>query len=120
MALTAKQKARTIFYLGWSGLTIVSGSTHFNSVVNDRLNATDNNAEIERLVKELLELLAACDEKLEKAKCRLAAISVDNIKLNPNEIPMLKKERSRYTRELSDHLDIPMMKSSSQQVSIVV
>lgn len=120
MALTAKQKARTIYYLGWPGLTIVTSSTHFNSVVNDRLNVTDTEAEIERLVKELLTRLENCDDKLDKAKCRAAALSIDNLKLNPDEIRILKKERMRYVRELSDHLDIPIMKSSSNQVSIVV
>lgn len=120
MALSAKQKARTIYYLGWPGLTIVSGSTHFNSVVNDRLNASDSNSEIERLVKELLTKLEACDNALEDAKCRLTASQVDSLKMNPDEIRQLKKERSRMVRELSDHLDIPIMKSSAQQVSIVV
>jgi len=120
MALTAKQKARTIYYLGWPGLTIVTDSTHFNSVVNDRLNVTDTEAEISRLVKELLTRLEGCDEKLDKAKCRLSAVKVDNLELNPDEIRMLKKERMRYVRELSDHLDIPIMKSSAQQVSIVI
>lgn len=120
MALTAKQKARVIYYLGWSGLTIVTGSTHFNSVVNDRLGAADSNTEIERLVKDLLECLEQVDEKLKKAQCRLSASKVDTIVLNKDEIQMLKKERMRYIRELSDHLDIPIMRSSAQQVSIVV
>jgi hypothetical protein len=120
MALTAKQRAKVIYYLGWSGLTIVADSTHYNSVVNDRLGANDTDAEIERLTKDLLTRLEKCDAQLEDAKCRLAAAKVDSITMNKDEIAGLKKERMRLIRELSDHLDIPIMKSSSQQVSIRV
>ena len=49
MALTDKQKHDVVFKLGWSGLTIVTGSTQYNSVVNDRL--TNLNAEIERVIE---------------------------------------------------------------------
>lgn len=119
MALTAKQKHKIVFYLGWSGLTLVSGSTQYNSVVNDRLGPTLN-SEIESLVKVILEKLENVDEKLEEALCRLAASSVDNLEMNPHEIEMLKKERMRYIRELSDHLDIPITKSGGVNVTVKV
>lgn len=119
MALTSKQKHKVVFYLGWSGLTLVANSTQYNSVVNDRLG-TALNADIENLVKGLLERLEMLDKALEEAVCRLAASSVDNIEMNPKEIEMLKKERMRLIRELSDHLDIPITKSSAQNMTVVV
>ena len=120
MALSDSEKADVIFFLGWPGLTIVADSTHFNSVVNDRLNVTDTNAEISRIASGILIRLTKCDTQLDSAKCRLAASKVDNLTLNEEEIAKIKNERRRFVRELSDHLDIPIMKSSSNQVSIVV
>ena len=116
MALTDREKARTVFYLGWSGLTLEVGSTQFNSVVNDRLGVT--NVEICRIVRALLEKLAACDEQLEEAKCRLAAQSVGDITMNPQEMNMIKKERLRCIRELSDHLAIPITRSGGKNFAV--
>lgn len=117
MALSAKEKSKVVFYLGWSGLTLVADSTQYNSVVNDRLAITDT--EICRIAKELLDKLAACDEQLQDAKCRLSASSVDNIKLNPREMDQIRKERLKCIRELSDHLDIPVVRSSGVNIPVV-
>lgn len=121
MSLSEKQKHRTIYYLGWAGLTLVEDSTHYNSIVNDRLGtvAKPLNAEIERIVKELLECLERVDEQLKEAQCRLAASSVDGIQLNEKEISYLKGERRRYMKELSDHLDIPIVKSNNGTIRVV-
>lgn len=121
MALTDKQKHRVIYYLGWSGLTLVEDSTQFNSVVRDRLGtiAKPLNDYIESIVKEILDCLEAVDEKLKEAQCRLSASQVDNITMNKDEILMLKKERRRYIKELSDHLDIPVVKSGSGSVGVI-
>jgi len=118
VALTSKQKHKVVFYLGWSGLTLVSGSSQYNSIVNNRLGSTLN-IDIENIAKGLLERLEMYDKCLDEAKCRLAASSVDNIDMNPREVEMLKKERMRLIRELSDHLDIPITKSSGNMVSVV-
>ena len=121
MSLTDKQKHRVVYYLGWAGLTLVADSTHYNSVVNDRLGtvAKPLNTQIENLVKDLLDCLQKIDEQLKSAQCRLAASSVDNITMNEREISMLKGERRRYTRELSDHLDIPIDKSDSGSIKVL-
>jgi hypothetical protein len=117
MALTDQQKHRVVFLLGWSGLTLKTGSTQYNSVVNDRL--TDLNTEIERIVIGLLERLEALDLKLDAASCRLSASEIQDIVLNPEEIRMLNKERKRLIRELSDHLDIPIEKSGGVNIGVV-
>jgi hypothetical protein len=119
MALTSPQKHKVVFYLGWSGQTLVVGSTQFNSVVNDRLT-TNLNADIEKLVVDLLAKLEKYDVALEAARCRLATKSIDKIEMNPEEIRMLRSERKRCIRELSDHLDIPITKSSSGMHGVVV
>jgi hypothetical protein len=117
MALSDKEKHKVIFYLGWSGQTIVSGSTQYNSVVYNRVSFA--NTEIERIIKGLLVRLEKTDTALEAALCRLTAKEVDGITLNEDEIVKLKAERKRYIRELSDHLDIPIMKSGGVNVGVV-
>lgn len=118
MALSDKDKHRVIFYLGWSGLTLVTGSSQYNSVVNDRLGSTLN-VHIENIVKGLLARLEMLDDKLEKASCRLSASEVDGIVLNDEEICKLRSERKRLIRELSDHLDIEIMRSGGVNVGVV-
>lgn len=118
MALSDSEKHKVVFYLGWSGLTIVAGSTQYNSVVNNRL--TNLNAEIENLVRGILDRLEMFDKKLDAAACRLSASEVQDIVLNKDEIRWLRSERKRLIRELSDHLDIPIEKSGGVNVAVVV
>lgn len=117
MQLTQAEKHDVVYFLGWSGLTIVTGSTQYNSVVNDRM--ANLNDYIADLVRGLLARLKSVDLKLEAALCRVSTKEVDNIVLNPDEIPMLRKERMRLIRELSDHLDIPIEKSGGGNVQVV-
>ena len=118
MALTSKQKHKVIYYLGWAGLTIVDGSSQYNKVVVDRLGSLLN-LDIENLIKGILERLEMLDKSLDEAICRLTASKVDSVEMNPKEIEMLKRERMRLIRELSDHLDIPIMKSSMQNMAVI-
>lgn len=117
MALSERQKHKIIYYLGWSGLTIVENSTQYNTVVNNRLDNT--NAEIERIVKGLLERLEAIDEQLDQANCRLSASRVDGVEMNPREIEMLRKQRKKWICELSDHLAIPITRSCGANKTVV-
>lgn len=117
MALTDAQKHKVVFVLGWSGLTIVANSTQYNSVVVDRLS--NLNAEIEKIVKGILARIDSLDLKLDAAACRLSASEVQDIVLNPEEIRMLRSERKRLIRELSDHLDIPIEKSGGVNIGVV-
>jgi len=117
MALSQSEKQEVVYFLGWSGLTLVSGSTQYNSVVNDRLR--NLNDDIERLTRGLLARIKSLDVKLEAALCRVSTSEVDNIVLNKDEIPMLRKERMRLIWELSDHLDIPIEKSGSGIKAVV-
>src|SRR3990172_12852179 len=98
MALTDTQKHDVVMFLGWSGKSIVVGSTNYNSQVADRLN--NLNADIELQVSNYLDKIASIDDKLEGASTRLAAKKVDEIELNPEEIRILRSERRRIARLL--------------------
>lgn len=111
MAFTEGEKATVIFYLGWPAKVLVATSQVFNSVVNDRLLGVP--VDSEGRVRKILKALKALDERLECAADRLSASQVDDITLNKDEIGALKGERLRYIRELSDLLDITIMRSGA-------
>lgn len=117
MALALAEKHKVIYYLGWSGQTIVAGSTQYNSVVDNRLSK-NLNTQIESIVRGLLTRLETLDKRLDDAACRLSASEVDGITLNADEILKLKRERRRWMRELSQHLDIPLQQTDNINVGV--
>ena len=119
MALTDKQKHEVVRYLGWSGKTLISTSTHYNSIVNSRL--INLNSIIEQQVVGLLARLDSIVEQMDAARCRFSASEVGDIVLNDKEMAMLRKEYMRWLRELSDLLDIKIEKSGlNPNVGVVV
>jgi hypothetical protein len=118
MALTDAQKNDVVRLLGWPGKVLVITSTNYNSQVISRLtNLTD---EIESDVGTLLERVEGLDMKLDAALGRAMAIKVGDIELNPEEMNILRRERKRVIRELSELLDIPIVSSSAVNVGVCV
>ena len=118
MALSDSQKASVIFYLGWPGKTIILGAVDYNSGVNSAL--INLSPWVESQVLALLDRLNAVDEKLDSAACRLAAKKVDEIELNPDEIKMLKSERTRLCKLLGRLLDIKVLGAPNVNVSVCI
>lgn len=108
MALTDQEKTDIIFQLGWPGDTIIQGSTGYNNTITDRVN--DLSAPIELRVRGLLARVFKVDAALEAAICRLSAKEVGDIVLRDDELYQLRREKKRILRELSDLLDIPIMR----------
>jgi len=117
MALSETEKTDIVFFLGWPAKTLDEKSQIFNSIVDDRLKGLSSAAEAR--VRKLLSKLKGLDEKLDCAHDRLSASQIDDIKLNKDEVRVLKSERMRCTRELADLLDIKMRKSGGVNVSVV-
>jgi len=118
MALTNKQKADVIFFLGWPAKTIITGSTDYNKITADRLE--NLNEIVEAQVEKLLDKLRANDERLESAQDRLSAKKVDDIELNGDELALLQRERSRLRKLLSDLLSIPVAGGSGVMFGVRV
>ncbi len=118
MALSDKEQYTVIRLLGWPAKTLVVGSTHYNSLIAARLSGLP--AEVESDVRLLIERLEKLDEKLEGALCRASTKKVDNLELNPLEMEVLRGERRRVLREISDLLDIPLMASGGVNISVCV
>ena len=118
MALSAQEKADIIFQLGWPAKTLIQGSTDYSKIISDRLsNLTD---EIELNIRAWLDKLAKIDATIEAAICRLSAKRVGDIETNPNELYELRKEKKRILMELSDMLDIEILRSGSGGISVCI
>lgn len=118
MALTSQEKADLIFQLGWPGLTIVADSTDYNKTIVDNLDSVSS--QMEPQIRNILSRIKKLDSHLEEALCRLSASQVGDITLNKDEIYLLRKEKKNLLREVSDLLDIPIMRQGSGGVSVCV
>lgn len=113
------EKTTILFYLGWPGKTLKEGSQLFNKVVNDRLNNIP--VPVLTRTRKILKGLEAMDERLDCGADRLSASKIDDITMNDDEMDQLRKERFLRIREMSDQLNINIVRSSpSNMVGIVV
>lgn len=109
MSLSTQQMQDIIYYLGWPGKTILADSTHYNSVIYSRL--INLIPEIEAQANSLVSRIKEIDEVLRCSINRASTLEVQDIKLNPEERLILRRERTKIIGELSDLLDIDIMKS---------
>lgn len=117
MALSNNEKQCILFFLGWSGKTIQENSQLYNSVVDDRLN---NLLPFhEKKIRQQLTRLTEIDEKIECALDRCAALEIDGIKTNPQEVECLRRERNIQIRQLSFALDIARLDSGHGNICVV-
>ncbi len=117
MALTTAEQHDIIFFLGWPLKTLIQGSTHYETIVVNRLANLDS--DIETRTRSLLAQLHLVDKALADARCRFSADQVDDIKLNREEANQLAKERRRYQKQLSQALDIPITGGDSVNVGVM-
>lgn len=117
MALTQLEKVRAMRYLGWPAKTVISGTTHYNNIINNRFDGLDSSSET--VFREVMSRLECIDERLAKARARLAAAKVGDIELNENEVRELRSERIREIRELSDLVDIAVIKQGTSTAVVV-
>lgn len=118
MALTDFQKHEIVRLLGWSGKSLIEGSLDYNTVMVSRLN--NLNSHIEGQVITLLDRIEVMDQKLEKAMSRAAVKIIGDITLNENEFYLLRKERKKLLKELSDLLGIEIIGSVNGMMSVCV
>ncbi len=116
MALTDAEKNDAMFRLGWDLKVLIPDSTSFSNIIAGRLN--NLSAPMENIVRGTLKRLKAIQTQMDEALCRLTATKVDNITLNKDELSMLKKEFTRYARELSDTVCIPIFRKGGVNVGV--
>jgi len=118
MALNQSEKNDVIRLLGWPASTIVEGSSSYNRIITQRVSGLSEEAETD--VRRMLERIEGLDLKLDKALDRLSLRSFAGIELNPEEVPMLRKERNRLIKELSQIVDVIPAGGSGIAVGICV
>lgn len=119
MALTQTQKQQVVFYLCWSGKSIISGSTDYNSQVSDALN--NLNSDIENQVIDLLTKLDNIDSKLANAANRSGVKSIGDIEFFDNSaLDNLRSERRRLGKLLGQLLDIPYKCGGGSMTNVCV
>lgn len=105
MALLLKEKTQIIFYLGYPAKTILASTTHFNSIINKRLENLDDDSEKE--IKLLMTGIRNVRAKLIDSQDIMKAEKVGDISINNDENLLLRKDFKRLCRELGAILDIP-------------
>ncbi len=118
MALSSSQQSDIIYFLGWPGSTLIANTTGYNKIVVNRL--TNTNATMETQAIALVTRLKAIDTTLTAAISRTLAKKVGDIEVNTDEMPMLRMEKKKVIRELSNLLDIEVMGGGGVNVSVCV
>ncbi len=118
MALSDEDKFRVVNHLGYSGKVLIEGSTHYNSIVNSRLN--NLNAYIEDEVDSLLTQIDAAKVKLNSSPDSFKVKQVGDIHFNvQGGQSLISKEYKRLLTNLSNLLDIPSRIRSGLNVNVV-
>ncbi len=116
--LSLETKNSVVYYLGYPGKVLVPGSTHYQSIVNSRMNNLDTYT-MDR-VETLLEEIAATRTKLSATQSKGNVKKIGDIELDTARgSSFVKNEYRRLLNELSSILDIPNYNASgSKQIGI--
>lgn len=117
MALSSQEQNKVVQLLGYGGKIVQAGSVIYNKILNDRLSQLP--VDTESLVRSYLTQIYALEAQMNAAPARLAAREVDGVKINLEELPMLRKERRKIAREIASVLDIPYQGPGGANVSVI-
>ena len=116
MALDSETKNKIVYYLGYPGKVLIPTSTHYNSIVNDRL--LNLNSFIEDQVDDILAEVLVARTNLNNAPNSFKVKQVGDIHFNVDDGKSLaSSEYRRLLKELSRLLDIPL-RGSGNNVNI--
>jgi hypothetical protein len=117
MALAAETKHRILFLLGYSGKTLIQGSTHYHSIVDSRLK--NLNVHIEDQVEVLLREINVVRDNLRKTQVKGNIQKLGDIEMDTSRgRSFILKEYMRLISELSSLLDIPVKNKPSGNIRV--
>lgn len=117
MAFTSAEQNKIVQLLGYGGKVLQSGSVIYDKILVDRLANVPTDEET--LVRAYLTQITAIETQMNAAICRLTTIQIDDIKLNNDEISMLRKERRKIAKEIAQHVDIPFIGTNGTNVGVL-
>ena len=88
----------------------------YNKILNDRLQNLPQDEE--NLLRSYINQVYSIEEQMNCAPTRLTATAVGDIKLNNDELMMLRKERKKIAREIAAHVDIPYLGVNGSNISV--
>ncbi len=118
MALNSTEQNKVVQLLGYGGKAIQPGSVIYNKILNDRLNQLT--PDTETTIRGYLTQVSAIETQMNAAPQRLIAKKVGDIDINNRELEDLRRERRRIAREISSHIDIPLVGGGGLNVAVVV
>lgn len=118
MAFSTTEQNKIVQLLGYGGKVLQANSVLYDGVLVNRLATPPTDTE--NLIRSYLAQVAAIETQMNAAPLRLSAEKVDDLTINLRELPLLRAERRRIVREMSQHLDIPMVASGGVNVSVRV
>jgi hypothetical protein len=116
MPLTSAEQSKVVQLLGYGGKVIQAGSVIYDKVMNDRLNSLP--PDTESLVRIYLGSVHSIECKIAEAPARLAAAAIDGLRMNLDELSMLRSERKKIAREIAALLDIPYVGTNGVSVGM--
>lgn len=116
MALTTADQNKVVQLLGYGGKILQPGSVIYNKILNDRLVTLP--PDTETLIQNYLCQVRKIESQMNAAPSRLMATAVADIKVNNEELAMLRKERRKIAKEIASHLDIPYIGANSMNVAV--
>lgn len=118
MALLIDQKYKILRYLGYSFGTIETTSLDYSNIVTKRLDAITGAAQTE--VEQVLLWIDQTETELD-AKIKQAGVKrIDDIEFFENSHNVLKSEKTRYIKELSQMLGLPKLNQNSMMGDVIV
>ena len=105
MALSAENKHKILFFLCYSGKTLIEDSTHYNSVIASRL---DNlNEYVETQVTDLITAIESIRTKLASSPSKSNVRRIGDIELDTDKSSsLIHGEYKRLRSELASLLDV--------------
>jgi hypothetical protein len=112
MAFSLETKHEIIYLLGYPAKSIIEGSTHYNSIVADRLEDIDSFTQdnVESVLKEISSVRNKLTGLQDQGKLKQVGDIVFNVDNNDRTVKM---EYKRLLKELSRYLDLPMKTGNS-------
>jgi hypothetical protein len=113
---SSQEQNKIVQLLGYGSKVIQAGSVIYDKVMNDRLHQVPPDGET--LIRSYLAQIALIENQMNVAITRLTARKVDDLEMNLDELPMLRKERKKIVREIAYHIDIPIVAMGGPNVGL--
>lgn len=116
MALNPAQQNKIMQLLGYGGKAIQAGSVIYDKIMNDRLHNLP--PPLEAVTVDYLSQIDNIETQIKTVPNRLQATEIQDIKINLQELEMLRRERKKLAREMAQHLDIPYQGMGGANLSV--